>query len=554
MLRKIFPLLQDLKGYNKAHLQQDLVAGLTVGIMLVPQGMAYAFLAGMPPIYGLYGGLIPLLLYGLLGTSRQLSIGPVAISALLVLAGVSQIAEPSTPEYIGYVIATGLFVGLFQILLGCVRGGFLTNFLSHPVIAGFTSGAALIIAISQLKDLLGFEIPRFKHSYETLYYAIQHIDQANLLSVAMCIGAILLMLLLKRINRALPSALITVIIGIFLTWQFDLTAYGLDILKDVPQGMPAFVLPDFGLETLETLLPVILTVGLVGYVESISIAKMLESKHTYYTISPNHELFALGISKVVGAFFQALPTSGSFTRSAINHESGARTGIASIVTAALIALTLAFLTPLFYYLPKAILAAIILLAVRNLFEWKEAIHLWKHFWRDFLVMSITFLGTFFVGIKEGIAIGVALSLIIILYRNAKPNISVLGRIPQTTHYRNLSHYPKAVSIPNTLIVRFESQLYFANSSAFKENLKSLIRSTPNLQTFILDAHVISEIDSAGIHALTDIHQYLQYKGIRLKICGAVESLEEVFEQLNLMKQIGEGNFFRTVHEAVTNES
>ena len=362
------------------------MAGLTVGIMLVPQGMAYAYLAGMPPIYGLYAGLVPLFLYALLGTSRQLSVGPVAISALLVLSGVSVLAEPGTAQYIELVVAAGLFIGILQVILGFMRLGFLVNFLSHPVIAGFTSAAAVIIAVNQLEDALGFEIPSLESTFETFIYTIQHLDQTNWISLAICVGAMVLISTLKRINKSIPGALIAVIIGIVLTYGFGLDQMGVDIIRSVPEGLPSFRMPQLSWEILETLLPTIFTVAMIGIVESISIARVLETKHQDHTIQPNQEFFALGLAKIGGAFFQALPTSGSFSRSAVNSNNGAKTGVASLITCALIVLTLSFLTPLFYYLPKAILAAIILLAVRGLFDYKEAIHLWhthkQDFWND----------------------------------------------------------------------------------------------------------------------------------------------------------------------------
>lgn len=411
ILARLFPLFGSLQGHTSEEYKQDLVAGITVGIMLVPQGMAYAFLAGMPPIYGLYSGLIPLMIYALLGTSRQLSLGPVAVSSLLVLGGVSQIETPGTTKYIQLVILAGLFIGLAQVLMGILRLGKLVNLLPQPVIAGFTSAAAIIIAVSQLKDFLGIKIPVFSKIHETALYALSHIGESNWIAILMCISAILTMLVLKRVNKRIPGALIVVLAGTSLSWAFGLDQYGLAIVKSVPSGLPAFSLPGLNTNDLLALVPVILTVSVIGVVECFSIAKVLEAKHNDYKVNANQELYAIGISKIGGAFFQSIPTSASFTRSAINNEAGAKSGLASLITALLVVLTLLFFTEYFFYLPKAILAAIILMAVKSLFDYKEAVSLWHKERPCFWLMMITFVATLVLGIQEGVATGIIVAII-----------------------------------------------------------------------------------------------------------------------------------------------
>ncbi len=550
-LQKIFPLVESLKDYSFSFFKADLIAGLTVGILLVPQGMAYAFLAGLPPIYGLYGGLVPLLLYALLGTSRQMSIGPVAISALLILAGVSQLAEPGTASFISLVLTTGLLVGLVQVIFSFLRMGFLINFLSHPVVAGFTSAAAIIIAISQLKDLLGFPIPRFAHPHETLLYAVEHIAQTNWIAVLLCLSAIVLILGFRAINKNIPGALVIVIIGALLSWGIDLQQYGLDIIREVPKGLPDFQLPDFQLTTIQKLIPTVLTVTIIGIVESLGIAKVLEAKHQDYVVRPNQELLALGMAKIGGTFFQALPTSGSFTRSAVNNDAGAKTGISSLVTVFLIALTLLFLTPLFYYLPKAILAAIILLAVKGLFDIKEAIHLWRSHKRDFIMMIVTFVATLVLGIEYGVLMGVILSIMTVLYRSSRPHVVVLGKIPGTTHFRNIERFEDAQQPENVLIMRFDDQLYFANATFFKDTVKQLVLETNrNLKYFYLDARSIHDIDSSGLQALKESYRLLQREGIQLCICGAIGPVRDILFKSGFTEEIGKENHFMYIHNAL----
>lgn len=547
---KYFPILEPFSTYSKALLTKDIIAGLTVGVMLIPQGMAYAMLTGMPPIYGLYGGFIPLFFYAIFGTSRQMSIGPVAISALLVLAGVSELETPGTPAYIELVILSGCLIGIAQMLLGFFRMGFLVNFLSHPVLVGFTSAAAVIIAVSQLKDLLGFSIPRFPHSYESLLYAIQHLDQTNFLTLSFCLGAIFLILFLKWINKAIPGALIATIIGTFLAWLFQLNEWGLSIVEDVPKGLPSFEAPLLAWDKIRLLLPTVFTVTIICIVESIGIAKVLEAKHQNYVVRPNQELFALGISKIVGSFFQSLPTSGSFSRSAVNDEAGAQSGIASIVSALLIGMTLVFLTGLVYFLPKAILAAIILLAVRSLFDLKEAVLLWQSHRRDFWMMVVTFVVTLVLGIGEGVMAGVALSISAVLFRSSRPHMAVLGKLPGTPFYRNIMRFKDAQQSDEILIVRFDDQLYFGNAAYFKENIKQLVRKKGEaLKLLIMDASSMHDIDSTGIHALEELHYFLKEKGIKFNLCGVIGPVRDMLFKVNLIDRIGKENFFMYIHNA-----
>ena len=400
VLKKYFPILDWLPGLKRSDIRQEIIAGLTVGVMLVPQGMAYALLAGMPPIYGLYGGLVPMLIYAIFGTSPKLSIGPVAVSALLVLAGISQLADPLSDRYVELVLLTGLLVGGLQVLLSIFRLGFFVNFLSQPVVFGFTSAAAVIIVVSQLKDLFGIEVPRMESLTDTVEYVYLHISEINWPTFALGGGGVLLILLLKRIDKRIPASLFAMIAGILLVRFLNLESSGVEIVGSVPEGLPDFQLPAWSLENIKLVLPTVLTVCLIGIVESISIAKYLESKHQDHTIRPNQELLGLGLSKLTGAFFQAIPTSASFTRSAVNDDAGAKSQLASIITALLIGLTLAFLTSLFFFLPKAILASVILVAVRKLFHWKEALHFWKVYRSDFFMLIVTFLITLILGSRR----------------------------------------------------------------------------------------------------------------------------------------------------------
>lgn len=541
MLDRILPILYTLRNYSRKKFGSDLIAGITVATILIPQGMAYAILAGVPPIYGLYAGLLPLIIYAIFGTSRQMSIGPVAVSALLVLSGVGAIAEPGSAEFITLVITAGLFIGITQMLLSFVRLGFLVNFISHPVIAGFTSAAAIIILGSQLKDALGIPMPRLESVLEYFIYTIEHISETNWIATVLCFSAVAIMMGLKRINKAIPGALIVVVVGTIFSYFLNFQQYGVEIIKNVPEGLPSFMIPQIDMETFRKLIPVVLTVTIIGIVESISIAKVLEAKHRDYTINPNQELFALGISKFISSFFQAIPSSGSFTRSAINSNSGAKTTLSSTFTAVIIMISLLFLTPLFYYIPKAVLAAIILLAVFSLLDIKEGIHLWKTHKRDFIMMLITFMATLIFGIEEGVLFGVVLSILAVLYKSSKPHVAVLGRIPGTNFFRNLDRFPEAEPASQSIIIRFDDQMYFANSSYFKDTVNQLISKSKDkeLKYILLDASNVHDIDSTGVHMLLDLDEDFKDRNLELHICGATGPVRDMLyknKMLNLARR------------------
>lgn len=546
---KFLPLFDTLSTYDSKTFRSDLFAGLTIGTILIPQGMAYALLAGMPPIYGLYASLIPIVIYALFATSSKLSIGPVAVSALLVLAGISQIAEPGSSEYITFVITAGLLIGLLQLLLGLFKMGFLVNFLSHPVIAGFTSAAAIIIVISQLKDALGLDIENSSSALMTLRAAFADFANINWITAGLCLTSLLVILTLKKINKKIPGPLIVVVIGIVVSYYFNLEAKGVEIIKSIPQGLPSFQLPNFSLDLLQKLYPTVLTVTLIGIVESIGIAKALEAKHKDHIVKADKELIALGLSKIAGSFFQAIPTSGSFSRSAINSNSGGKTQMSGLITVLMIVIALLFLTSLFYYLPKSILAAIILLAVISLFDYKEAKHLWHSNRNDFLMMAATFFATLFLGIEPGVICGVILSILLVLYKSSKPTMAELGNITGTRYYKNLERFEQAEGLPNTLILRFESQMFFGNSVYFKESIYDRIEAHhESVQYIILDGSQVSDIDSTAMHMLKDLDLDLKSKEIELHLCGAIGSVRDSLHKSGLLAELDKHHI--NVHAAV----
>ncbi len=549
--KHFFPAMDWLPNYQATQFKGDLSAGLTVGVMLIPQGMAYAMIAGLPPIYGLYASTIPLIIYALLGTSRQLAVGPVAMVSLLTAAGIGAIAEGGSETYIALAIALALFVGAIQFLLGAFRLGFLVNFLSHPVISGFTSAAALIIGLSQLKHLLGIDIPRSHHIHEILLQAFEQIGAVNWVTFAIGILGIILIIGAKRINRSIPGPLLAVAFGILVVWGLGLTEQGVKIVGTVPEGLPSFSVPQLGGEVFGQLLPIALTIALVSFMESIAVAKAIQAKHKNYKVSSNQELIALGAANIGGAFLQSYPVTGGFSRTAVNDQAGAQTGLASIISAGLIILTLLFLTPLFYFLPKAILASVIMVAVFGLIDFKEVGHLWATNKPDLAMLLVTFFATLSLGIEQGIGVGVVLSLAMVIYRSSRPHIAVQGRVPGTHSFRNIDRFDNLERPEDLLIYRFDSDLYFANIAYFRDKLEDLISSNSGqLKSIIFNMSSISKLDSSAVHGLSDLIDDLRLQGLDLYFTNLIGPVRDALKRNHLIEKVGEEHFFLNVNDAV----
>ncbi len=545
------PALSWGKNYRKDWLKGDISAGLTVGVMLIPQGMAYAMLAGLPPIHGLYAVTLPLMVYAILGTSRQLAVGPVAMVSLLTASGVGAIAEIGTDAFLSLAIVLSLMVGLIQFALGFFRLGFLVNLLSHPVVSGFTSAAALIIGLSQLKHLLGIDLARSHHVHEIVFSAAERFGEVNWYTLAIGLVGIGLIIGVKKINKAIPGPLLAVVFGILTVIAIGLESQGVKIVGTVPDGLPALVLPSFTWAQVEALIPTALTISLVGFMESIAVAKAVQKRHQEYEVVPNQELIALGAANLAGALVQAYPVTGGFSRTAVNDQSGAKTGLASIISALLIVLTLLFLTPLFYSLPKAILASVIMVAVFGLIDVREARHLWRVDRSDFWMLAVTFVATLSLGIEQGILVGVALSIAVHIYRSMQPHVAVLGRIPETDQFRNVNRFEGATESEGTLIVRFDGQLYFANLSYFQRQLNELAEARlPALHHIVINAEGISYIDSSAMHELHTFITNQQAAGVEVVFSGLIGPVRDAFRKNGLFALVGEHNFYFSVKDAV----
>jgi len=519
-VKQYFPFLSWLTNYNKQQFSGDLLAGLTVGVMLIPQGMAYAVIAGLPPIYGLYASTVPLFIYAIFGTSRQLAVGPVAMISLLTASGIGQLNLESTEAYIQMAILLAFLVGLIKLIMGLLKIGFVVNFLSHPVIGGFTSAAALIIAFSQLKHLLGISIPRSNFIHEITINTFQNLSTINWITLALGLTGIFILLGIKRINKLIPAPLILLTFGILTTYFLQLNQQGVAIVEDIPAGLPTFAIPSINVENIKMLSPTAIAIALVSYMESFAVAKAIRKKHKNYQISANQELIGLGMANLAGSLFSSYPVTGGFSRTAVNDQAGAQTGIAAIISGLLIILTLLFLTPLFYYLPNALLASIIIVAVVKLIDTKEARFLWHANRKDFTLMAITFLGTLLLGIETGIIVGVLLSLVVLIYKTTKPHIAVLAKVEGTNEY-------------------FKVELF-----------KELEKQSEPVNTIVIDCQSISDVDSSAIHGINDIIEDCNTNNIKVYFASAIGPVRDAFARAGLTQKIGKQHFFLTIEETL----
>ena len=549
--KHIFPILEWLPNYDKKWFKSDLFAGLTVGVFLIPQGIAYAMIAGLPPIYGLYTALFPQVVYAIFGTSRQISIGPSAVDSLIVGIGISAIAVAGTDNYVALSILLALMVGVMQLAFGLFKLGFLVNFISKPVVVGFTNAAAIVIALNQVKTLTGISMTRSNVAQHIIIDTYKNLGSINWATTLMGLGGIAFLLLLKRFFKKLPAALILLILGIIVVKIFSLNTMGVEIIGTIPKGLPHFGIPKFDLESIKKLVPVAVTLSFVAFMVAVSMAKSFELKHNQYTVKPNKELIALGMANIVGSLFKSYPSTAGFGRSAVNNDSGAKTPLASIFAATIVAFTLLFLTTYFYFLPKALLASIIIVAVIGLIEFKTPAHLLKFAKRDFMILNITFLVTLLVGIKEGIMMGVLLSLVMLIYRTTKPHVAVLGKVSDSNFYRNIKRFDTLEIQKDILIIRFDAQLYFANVNYFKDAINiEAQKKEPHLKLIIIDGESLNNIDSDGIYALEDLISQYHKKGITFYFSGLKGPLRDSIHKSGLINSLGDNHCFMDIQEAV----
>lgn len=539
---------------NYQILLRNFQAGTTTAILLIPQSMAYALVAGVPPVYGLYASLLPLVVYALLGRSRELALGPGALDTLLIGVTIGSLSMASNPNAATVAAVIAFQVAIIQIVLGLLRGGFLINFFSKPVISGFTSAAALTIAISQVKHLLGMDIDRSSRFYEEFWQLVTHVEEIHLMTAMIGIGSLCFIAMAKRIKKSFPNALAVVILATVVGTILKVDQNQVSVLGAIPQGLPQFGFVWVTQELFVTLLPSSVAIAAVGYLTTISIARTFADRNRY-DIAPNRELIALGASNFVASFSQGFPVSASFSRSAVHAEAGSTSPYSLVVVAAWIFLTLLFLTEYLYYLPTATLAAIIILAVLGLIDFTLVKHLRKTKQSDMWLLMLTFFSTLIVGIVEGILIGVVFSLGLFLYLTTRPHTAILGRVGNTADFRNLKHYPEATTYIGVIIIRIDAQFYFGNVSFLKTLLKKLEMESPfPLKTIIIEACSIAQLDSSADSVLHDIADDFKERNIELKFASVKVPVLRVMKASGLYDKIKERNFFMNIDDAVQGES
>jgi len=564
MLKRLFPFLNwinELK--DPAILRADLIAGLTVALVLIPQSMAYAALAGLPEVYGLYISFVPVFIAALWGSSRQLGTGPVAVvstmtATVLAPVVVPMLASNHTPEeYMALYIPTAMFlallVGIFQFLLGFFRLGAIVNFLSHPVIIGFTNAAALFIGLTQISKIFGVEMPGEAHDHFLMiriWGVIQNLDKTHFITLIMGVASFSIMLGMKYYRPKFPSVLTAVVATTLVSYFIGFEKMGGHVVGSIPKGLPGFELPAFSYEAFSDLFIGAIIIALVGFMEAISIAKAMAAK-TKHHVDPNQELMGQGLGNIVGSFFLAYPSSGSFSRSAVNLDAGAKTGFSSVVTAIIVVITLLFLTPLLYHLPKATLAAVVILAVFGLINFKAIKHIFDINKHDGIAATVTFIATIGAAPKldHGIIIGAVLAIVLYLMRTMHPRVSVLGRSKDGTLHDIKSSEELATDV-HIIAIRFDGSLYFANVSYFEDAMLKAVAEYPQASYLLIVGEGINQIDASGEEVLHHLVDRLHQNEVSIVFSGLKRQIMDVLRASDLYEKIGKQNLFATEYQAL----
>ncbi len=533
IIERWVPLIGWLRTYHRGLLTRDVLAAVIVTLMLVPQALAYAMLAGLPPEMGLYASMLPLVLYAVFGTSASLAVGPVAVAALMTASALSSFAAPGSPEYICAALVLAALSGLILIAMGVLRLGFLVNFLSHPVISGFVTASGILIAISQLKHIFGVEASGH-NVVELLRALLDQWQQVNVITLLIGLGVwAYLWVCRKRLNgwltklgmpaswaglmvKAAPIS--AVVVTTLLAWGFQLEQRGVDLVGFVPSGLPAITLPSLDQSLWLGLLPAALLISLVGFVESVSVAQTLAAKRRQ-RIDPNQELIALGMANLGAGISGGSPVSGGFSRSVVNFEAGAATPLAGAFTALGIVLATLLLTDLLAFLPTATLAATIIVAVGTLIDLPAVKRTWQYSSSDGVAMVATLLLTLLHSVEVGIISGVVLSLGLHLYRTSQPHSAVVGRVPGTEHFRNVKRH-QVETDEHVAMLRIDESLYFANARYLEDTVMALASRSPSIKHIVLTCQAVNVIDASALESLEAING-------RLKDAGAMLHLAEV---------------------------
>lgn len=560
-----FPILDWGLHYRREYLAGDLTAGIIVGTVLIPQAMAYALLAGLPPEIGLYASILPPVVYGFLGTSRLISVAPVALDSLMVAAAVAPLAAEHTSQYMGLALLLALMIGLIDILMGVFRLGFLVNFLSQAVISGFISAAAIVIGFSQIKHLLGLKIPQSESFVRLLGYLVQGISAINWITLSLGVISILLLvyfpkLLGKELKKrgfqelaiipATKSAPLLLVIGSsLLVWLLHLDRIaGVKVVGDIPNGLPAFTFPALDGHVIYALLPAAFAISFVGFMEAYSVGKFLASKRRQ-KVDANQEFMALGAANISAALTGGYPVTGGLSRSSVNFSANANTPLASMITAFIIALTVMFLTPLFYFLPQASLAAIIVMAVSNLLDFGMLKRLWLYNRADAIAWITAFVAVLVTSVEKGILVGAAVSILLHLWRTSKPHIAVVGRLGDTEHFRNVLRY-SVKTCPHVLAVRVDASLYFVNTKYLEDYLIKAVSDRPEVKSLLLVCSAVNSIDGSALETLKSLMIDLKTRGVEFYMSEVKGPVMDGLAKVGFIDELGKDHIFLTTDQAM----
>ncbi len=527
---------------NPEVLKADIIAGITVALVLIPQSMAYAQLAGLPPQIGLYGAFLVPIVAALFGSSRQLHNGPVAIISLMTTAALIPLGL-SVEQYIAYAAMLAVLAGIIQVVLGLLRLGMMVDFLSHPVVIGFTNAAAIVISSLQIGKMLGIDSPSGDHLYETIWWLIQAIpSQTHMVTLLMGGGSLLSLFLFKKFAPKLPGILLTVVIATVVSYMTDFDGHGGKIVGVIDKGLPAFVMPTINYDHLPKLIMPAFIIALLSFVEAFSIAKAVASK-TRQHLSANQEMVGKGLANLVAGVSQGYAVSGSFSRTAVAFEAGAKTGFTAIVSGVIVGLTLLFLTPLLYHLPVTTLAAVIIVAVIGLIHFQPFKHAWRVNPHDGFVAFVVFVTTLYFAphLEWGIFIGVGLSLSFYIYRTMSPHFAEVA-MDEDGVYRDAHIFGMETS-PTLAIFRYDGDLYFANAGYLEKRLLNAVADKPRLKVLVLDLEAVDQIDATGEEMLTHMSQWLEEAGIELYITRPKFKITDALKRSGLYEVIGEEHIF-----------
>lgn len=561
MLKQYFPILDWGKTYGRASLTNDLIAAMVVTLMLIPQSLAYAMLAGLPPQVGLYASILPLIAYTIFGTSRTLAVGPVAVISLMTAVAVGDIAAQGSFDYYLAAICMAFISGLILVVMGLFRLGFLANFLSHPVIAGFIIASGLLIAAGQLKHVLGVN-GSGQNLPEIVYGLVPHLDKINPPSLIIGVTVIIFLVLVRMQLKALllrlglsargadiivkSSPILAVIFTTLISWLYALEASGVRIVGSITGGLPDLTIPSFDPGLWQTLAGPALLLSMIGFVESVSVAQTLAARRRQRII-PDQELIGLGTANIAAAFSGGFPVTGGFSRSVVNFDAGAETPAAGAFTAVGIALVTLYLTPLLFFLPQATLAATIIVAVLSLIDPGVIRRTWIYSKSDFAAMTTVILMTLLAGVELGILSGVALSLLIHLYRTSLPHFAIVGQVPGTEHFRNILRH-KVVTSPTVLNLRVDESLYFPNARFLEDTVQNLVAQNPAIRHVVLMCAAVNSIDASGLESLEAINARLRDSDVKLHCSEIKGPVMDRLQRSHFLEELT-GKVFLSQYEA-----